>query len=268
MTVDHAHVSAVALPEHEIVGSIGKTRIVVTGDAHIRREPREAARAAGETLGHLRHVGTNAPYALRAVSTPCRDHRRSGVRCRCMRDRPADTAAAPRDTVGRVHADVSRETRRLHLLHEARLHCREGCTACCVDGLTVFDVEAEAIRLHHAGLLATATPHEEGACAFLDGSGSCRIYDERPQVCRTQGLPLRWTEEREGELVELRDICPLNDPGEPIVELPADACWSIGPVEERLARLELARPGPKERVRLRDLFERPAPTRAARSTVE
>jgi hypothetical protein len=120
--------------------------------------------------------------------------------------------------------------------------------------LTVFDVEAEPIRRQYAELLANGAPHEEGACAFLDAEGSCRIYAERPHVCRTQGLPLRWTEERDGDVVELRDICPLNDPGEPIVELAPDDCWSIGPVEERLARLELANPEPKARVRLRDLF--------------
>ena len=32
----------------------------------------------------------------------------------------------------------------------------------------------------------------EGACAFLDGEGGCRVYPDRPYVCRTQGLPLRW----------------------------------------------------------------------------
>jgi uncharacterized protein len=162
--------------------------------------------------------------------------------------------ASPPDSVDLVHADVARETRRLHVLHEARLHCQEGCSSCCVDELTVFAVEAAHIRRHHAELLANGMPHAEGACAFLDAKGSCRIYAERPQVCRTQGLPIRWTEERDGDAVELRDICPLNDDGPPIVELEVHACWSIGPIEERLARLELASPVPKERVRLRDLF--------------
>jgi Fe-S-cluster containining protein len=162
--------------------------------------------------------------------------------------------AVAHDSIDRVHAGVEAGTRRLHVLHGDRLHCREGCSACCVDELTVFDVEAEPIRRRHADLLARGVPHEEGACAFLDARGSCRIYDERPQVCRTQGLPLRWIEERDGEVVELRDICPLNDAGEPIVELTEDACWTLGAVEERLARLELARGETKARVRLRDLF--------------
>jgi uncharacterized protein len=158
------------------------------------------------------------------------------------------------DTIAALRADVARETRRLHVLHAARLQCRRGCPSCCVDGLTVFEVEAQGIRDHHAELLAKGTPHAEGACAFLDERGACRIYGERPYVCRTQGLPLRWIEERDGNAVELRDICPLNEAGELIQEMRADACWSIGPVEERLALLQLADGAASPRIRLRDLF--------------
>jgi hypothetical protein len=55
----------------------------------------------------------------------------------------------------------------------------------------------------------------------------------------------------------MRDICPLNDPGPPVVELPEDACWTIGPVEELLARLQATHDGGKlQRVLLRSLFRR------------
>jgi uncharacterized protein len=158
------------------------------------------------------------------------------------------------DTIAALHADVAREIRRLHVVHAARLQCRRGCPSCCVDGLTVFEVEAQNIRGWHAELLATGTLHAEGACAFLDETGACRIYGERPYVCRTQGLPLRWIEERDGSAVELRDICPLNEVGEPIQGMRADACWSIGPVEERLALLQFAARAESPRIRLRDLF--------------
>lgn len=164
---------------------------------------------------------------------------------------PVATAS---DAIAALHADIGHEIRRLHVLHAARLQCRQGCVSCCTDGLTVFEVEAGHIRRHHAELLATGTPHAEGACAFLDEGGACRIYAERPYVCRTQGLPLRWLEERGGTATELRDICPLNDVGEAIETLSAEACWPIGPVEERLARLELSGPARTGRTRLRDLF--------------
>jgi hypothetical protein len=165
------------------------------------------------------------------------------------------------DSLGSIHADVGRETRRLSVLHADRLQCQKGCNACCVDDLSVFPLEAEHIRGHHAALLAGGVPHPPGACAFLDASGACRIYAERPYVCRTQGLPLRWIEESvaragepHGDPVELRDICPLNDAGPPIEEMDVEACWSVGPVEERLARLQVAADPRAPRMRLRDLF--------------
>jgi Fe-S-cluster containining protein len=156
-----------------------------------------------------------------------------------------------------LHADVDRDARRLHVLHAGRLHCRPGCSSCCVDGLTVFDAEAHRIRSHHAELLAHGTAREAGGCAFLDAEGACRIYADRPYVCRTQGLPLRWIEaggRDAADVRELRDICPLNDAGEPIEALPADDCWTIGPTEERLAQLQISGGGGAVRTLLRDLF--------------
>ncbi len=167
------------------------------------------------------------------------------------------------DTAARIHADVDRKTRRLEVLHAPRLQCRRGCRACCVDGLTVFDAEAEQIRRLHAGLLRDGSPGPEGACAFLDGEGACRIYADRPYVCRTQGLPLRWLEDRGGETVELRDICPLNEAGEPLEAVRSDHCWTLGPFEERLARLQIAASADARRTPLRALFAAGADAGAA-----
>ncbi len=157
------------------------------------------------------------------------------------------------DAVVLLHAEVDRETRRLHVVHAARLQCKRGCSSCCVDELTVFEVEADRIRRHHGDLLAEGAPHAEGACAFLDEAGACRIYAERPYVCRTQGLPLRWIADDE---VERRDICPLNEAGEPIELLRAEDCWTLGPIEERLAGLQIETANSSGRVRLRALFSR------------
>ena len=158
-----------------------------------------------------------------------------------------------------LYQEVDHQAHQLEQIHEARLVCRRGCCMCCVDDLTVFEVEAANIRQTHAELLQNAEPHPAGACAFLDAEGACRIYEQRPYVCRTQGLPLRWLDEDDsGEFVEYRDICPLNDEGdvEPIEELPEDECWSIGPIEERLAKLQLQfGKGQLTRVPLRSLFD-------------
>ncbi len=155
-----------------------------------------------------------------------------------------------------LYAELERATAPLEQRHESRLNCRRGCSQCCVDELTVFAIEAEHIR-RHAGTVLAEPPGPRGACAFLDGEGACRIYPWRPYVCRTQGLPLRWLEEDEEseDVFEYRDICPLNEAGEPIEELDEDACWTIGPIEEHLARLQHTRSGNGQRIALRDLFQ-------------
>ena len=164
------------------------------------------------------------------------------------------------------YREVDEAVRRLSTLHAGRMRCVRGCALCCMDGITVFEVEAEYVRHHGRRLIETLEPHPEGACAFLDGQGSCRIYPYRPYVCRTQGLPLRWIEETEdGIPVEMRDICPVNEAGPPVEELSPDHCWTIGPAEMRLAALQSLVSGDSPvRVPLRALFrstvgESPAP---------
>jgi Fe-S-cluster containining protein len=157
-----------------------------------------------------------------------------------------------------IHDRIDVRADELALHHAERLRCARGCNACCLDDLTVFRVEAERIRISHAALLRDGIPHEPGACAFLGNAGECRIYPDRPYVCRTQGLPLRWlSEDDAGEICERRDICPLNAEGPALDALPEEACWLIGPVELELSKLQAAMQDPREdRIALRTLFER------------
>lgn len=161
------------------------------------------------------------------------------------------------DALEKMYEEVDSLSNHLAEIHKERLRCGRGCSSCCVDELTVYEIEAENIRRHHAEFLETAMPHETGACAFLDEEGSCRIYEQRPYVCRTQGLPLRWFEETEDdEIVELRDICPLNEEGAPVENLEEEECWTIGTFEQRLADLQYELDGGEmRRVALRDLFK-------------
>ena len=171
---------------------------------------------------------------------------------------PPDPAGrAEDDPLAALHERVDKKAGSLARLHGTRLQCRRGCTDCCVDDLTVHPIEAHRIRSYHAQLLQTGTPHAVGRCAFLDAEGSCRIYAHRPYVCRTQGLPLLWfTETEDGEdIVEERDICPLNADGPPLRQLPPEDCWLIGPTELELQRLQDVQPGPQGRIALRDLFD-------------
>lgn len=155
----------------------------------------------------------------------------------------------------KMYRDVGARAAELVQVHQDRLKCERGCSQCCVDGLSVFEIEARHIEHHFGSLLESGRAAEEGGCAFLDGAGGCRIYSCRPYVCRTQGLPLRWLAEKEDSLVEFRDICPLNDEGPPVESLSEEDCWTLGPFEEKLARLQsFLDGGEMRRIPLRTLF--------------
>lgn len=155
-----------------------------------------------------------------------------------------------------LHTEIDTRAGALTVIHQSRLQCKRGCADCCVDDLSVFDVEAQRIRAAFPKLLAEGRAHPEGACAFLDEAGACRVYEARPYVCRTQGLPLRWQDEDDaGEIAEYRDICGLNEAGGPeLVELAESECWTLGEFEGQLATLQVVEAGGLVRVRLRDLF--------------
>jgi Fe-S-cluster containining protein len=159
------------------------------------------------------------------------------------------------DKLHNFYDELHEKTQKLEQIHASRLNCKKGCSNCCVDGLTVFTIEAENIKQNHADLLPNEQPNINGGCAFLDENGACRIYESRPYVCRTQGLPLRWMDEVDDEIVEFRDICPLNEDGTPIEALDAEDCWSIGEFEQKLADLQAEFDNGKMfRIALRKLF--------------
>ncbi len=154
------------------------------------------------------------------------------------------------DFYDRVDSDVAELERR----NAGRLRCKLGCVSCCRDDITVFTVEADEIRAANTGRLRGQAPHPPGACAFLGGDGRCRIYERRPYVCRTQGLPLRWLDH--DARVERRDICPVNEDGPALETLPPEHCLELGPREDALREIEGERgDGSLERVSLRALFD-------------
>ena len=89
----------------------------------------------------------------------------------------------------------------------ADLACRSGCSACCEVWLSVCPVEAQQLRAALARLPQPARAAiaargrrerereqqgERPRCAMLDPEGRCGVYEARPLVCRTQGLPLQY----------------------------------------------------------------------------
>jgi len=156
-----------------------------------------------------------------------------------------------------LYQAIDKRAAELMHLHGNRLRCFAGCCTCCVDDITVYEVEADYIRAHYADLLEHSLSHAREACAFLDDKGLCRIYAHRPYVCRTQGLPLHWLDENEdGTTTAFRDICPVNNDGTPVETLPEEQCWIVGPSEEQLAIMQYRNTGKSmTRIRLRDMFK-------------
>ena len=106
------------------------------------------------------------------------------------------------------------------------VHCGRGCSACCVGGLSAGPLEAfrlrEALRDLDEGarkrLRQRSAEVQAGdeACVFLVDD-ACLVYDARPMVCRTQGLPLIYAQGTLGDassavLGDGRELtwCPLN----------------------------------------------------------
>jgi hypothetical protein len=175
------------------------------------------------------------------------------------------------DSLDRVLDDLDDLHRRVDSRFRATLAavgappgCGSGCSCCCVDDLTVWQVEARAIeRWLQASAAAGGpppTPGPAGACAFL-AAGLCQIYPARPYVCRSQGAVLRWFEgdDEPSDSVERRDTCSEHLQQVRLDLLPAQALFLIGPAESELVGLatrQLAASGGRGlpgRVTLRDL---------------
>jgi Fe-S-cluster containining protein len=106
----------------------------------------------------------------------------------------------------------------IHSRNQQHMQCGKGCHSCCQPGLSVFEVEKEALRTH---ILATPglqeeleqleqeDPHQGSRCKFLSAAGACSVYEARPVICRSHGTPI-WIK-HDGHLS--KDVCPKNFSG-------------------------------------------------------
>ena len=124
--------------------------------------------------------------------------------------------------------NVSQFFARFFEKHQTHMRCGMGCSSCCQSRLTVFPVEAERIlnwweeldtstreritTIWREGSLE-AEPNASSKCVFLS-EDSCSIYKARPVVCRSQGLPLKVSVEKQiaedGEAHTELSLCELN----------------------------------------------------------
>ena len=103
------------------------------------------------------------------------------------------------------YADVANKVdgffHRVNDRHPRDMKCDSGCSDCCAVRLTVTAPEGNAIRDLVAGwssekrvtLAANARSAAPDRCAALDPAGRCLIYEARPIVCRSHGVPIRMT---------------------------------------------------------------------------
>lgn len=98
------------------------------------------------------------------------------------------------------------------------MQCRSGCSRCCHQRFGVFEVEAHRLRTALARLARTDPQLRERVreqaddpavthhCALLVDD-RCTVYEERPMICRTHGLPTLVRNEGGGTSLQ---GCPLN----------------------------------------------------------
>jgi Fe-S-cluster containining protein len=101
------------------------------------------------------------------------------------------------------------------------MQCREGCSRCCHQRFGVFEVEAHRLRAALARLARrdpaqrqrvreqADDPAAAHRCALLVDD-RCAVYDERPLLCRTHGLPTRVRDDEDGMGPGSLRGCALN----------------------------------------------------------
>jgi len=97
-----------------------------------------------------------------------------------------------------------------------QITCSDGCSSCCI-AITLFPVEAAALRealdalpeLEQESIRRHAASNtSEESCPLLSRH-HCLLYASRPIICRTHGLPIIYTEDRQLK----SDCCPKNMTG-------------------------------------------------------
>lgn len=104
--------------------------------------------------------------------------------------------------------EIDSISHRLTSIHSKHLQCKKGCDLCCMD-YSIFPVEFYTILNQLKANKTIVKPVEKAdanSCAFLNNH-ACTIYENRPVICRTHGLPLLYmNDDSEWEL----SACELN----------------------------------------------------------
>jgi Fe-S-cluster containining protein len=96
--------------------------------------------------------------------------------------------------LGELTAKIDGFFARVEARHGDDMQCQTGCSDCCHVRLSITGVEADAIRAYVETHPVTPGTRPD-VCAALDEAGRCQIYEARPVVCRSHGVPIRLRED-------------------------------------------------------------------------
>ncbi len=106
----------------------------------------------------------------------------------------------------KIRLEIDGQCQKLHEEHKAHTQCRKGCSACCMN-FSVLPIEFHSILAEIKKQGVPKMNETDEGCLFLVNNG-CTIYEFRPSICRSHGLPIL-NMDSEGENWEL-SYCPLN----------------------------------------------------------
>lgn len=148
-----------------------------------------------------------------------------------------------------------------------KLKCKNGCYQCCLVDLSIFEIEFQNIvenvrkfpkdKIELIKNNIQKTKHTEKdllgdlqePCSLLK-NGNCLIYEVRPLICRTQGLPLFFKDNNSH--TDFVDICPLN---ESVLETMSNTdILNLDLINEILAKMNYSQGYQGQRIPLRDLL--------------
>jgi len=105
-------------------------------------------------------------------------------------------------------ADIDNQSNKLEKEHSEQIVCKKGCDTCCMD-YSILPIEFHSILKDLKENKITpeiSVRPKSDECIFLVNH-VCTIYNQRPIICRTHGLPLLFmNENNEWEL----SACDLN----------------------------------------------------------
>jgi Fe-S-cluster containining protein len=107
----------------------------------------------------------------------------------------------------KLRKEIDKTCDTLHEIHKKHTACKLGCDECCMN-FRLLPVEFHSICFSLKDSKTTINNNpDQDSCLFLHNH-SCLIYQNRPIICRSHGLPIL-DMDQEGEDWEL-SFCPLN----------------------------------------------------------